>query len=217
MFGGESYISAVSCMELNSKTSRFVCLFNSSKGHGCGGTTALCGMHRHHYCMHCLTPPTSLCSDNMQTCTDQRWNGYQNRVASKTIGQCAGNTPNTLISTSRPRQTVSSLEDWRCCGLFSTCIWTFKNYLFIGYYVWLNNQLHFINTNLPSSPSPGQLKSSPSEQSTTHSLFWTHRSDPVGSHTPGWEKFSSVSGTPPIKVQTTVYYKLCVKWEDWGT
>ena len=109
MFGGESYISAVSCMELNSKTSRFVCLFNSSKGHGCGCTTALCGMHRHHYRMYCLTPPTYLCSDNMQTCTDQRWNEYQNSVASKTIGQCAGNTPNTLISTSRPRQTVSSL------------------------------------------------------------------------------------------------------------
>ena len=199
-------------------------LFNRCKGHGSGCTTALCGMHRYLYRVrvYCLTRPPPCAVTIRKTCTDQWWTGYRSSVASKTKVNVLAlwSQPVGQEETSRFVQDSSqqSSNDWRCCGLFSTCIWTFKNYLFTRYYVWLNNQLHFINTNLPSSPIPGQLKSSPSEQSTTHSLFWTHRSDPVGSHTPGWDKFSSVSGTPPIKVQTTVYYKLCaIKWEDWGT
>ena len=41
-------------------------LFNRSKGLGSGCTTALGGMHRYHYRVYCLTPSTSLCSDNTQ-------------------------------------------------------------------------------------------------------------------------------------------------------
>ena len=41
-------------------------LFTRSKGHGSGCTTALSGMHRYLYRVYCLTPPTSLCSDNTQ-------------------------------------------------------------------------------------------------------------------------------------------------------
>ena len=36
------------------------------KGHGSGCTTALSRMHCHLYRVYCLTPPTSLCSDNTQ-------------------------------------------------------------------------------------------------------------------------------------------------------
>ena len=41
-------------------------LFDRSKGHGSGCTIALSGMHHYIYCVYCLTPPTSLCSDNTQ-------------------------------------------------------------------------------------------------------------------------------------------------------
>ena len=41
-------------------------LFNRSKGHGSGCTTALSGMHRYLYRVYCLTPPTSRGSDNTQ-------------------------------------------------------------------------------------------------------------------------------------------------------
>ena len=41
-------------------------------------TTALSRVHRYLHREYCLTPPTSLCSDNIQICTDQQWNGFQN-------------------------------------------------------------------------------------------------------------------------------------------
>ena len=37
-----------------------------SKSHGSGCTTALSRIHRYLYRVYCLTPPTSLCSDNTQ-------------------------------------------------------------------------------------------------------------------------------------------------------
>ena len=40
--------------------------FNRCYGHEMGCTTALSGMHRYFYHFYCLTPPTSLCSDNTQ-------------------------------------------------------------------------------------------------------------------------------------------------------
>ena len=41
-------------------------LINRSKGRGSGCTTALSTMHRYVYRVYCLTPATSLCSDNTQ-------------------------------------------------------------------------------------------------------------------------------------------------------
>ena len=40
--------------------------FNRCNGHEMGCTTALSGMRRYFYRFYCLTPPTSLCSDNTQ-------------------------------------------------------------------------------------------------------------------------------------------------------
>ena len=43
----------------------YLCLI-AVKGHGSGCTRAVRGMHRYLYRMHCLTPPTSMCSDNTE-------------------------------------------------------------------------------------------------------------------------------------------------------
>ena len=48
------------------RANRPILLFNRSQGHGSGYTTALSGMHYYIYRVYCLTPATSLCSDNAQ-------------------------------------------------------------------------------------------------------------------------------------------------------
>ena len=81
-------------------------LFNRSKGHGSGCTTALSGMHRYLYRVHCLTPPASLCSDNTQNLLSSINGGTDTKTvpASKAKGNCAGNTPDTLILANSPRR-----------------------------------------------------------------------------------------------------------------
>ena len=51
-------------------------LFYRTKGHGIGCTTALSGCIAI-FTVCYRTPPTSLCSDNTPTCTDQQWYGFQ--------------------------------------------------------------------------------------------------------------------------------------------
>ena len=86
---------------------------DSFKGHGSGCKTALSVTHCHHYRVYCLTPPTSLCSDNTQN-LHQINGGTDTKTVptTKTKGQCAGNTPNTLILANRPRSDNGSLYSW---------------------------------------------------------------------------------------------------------
>ena len=85
---------------------------NRRKGHSCGCTTALSGMHRYLYRVHCKTPPTSLCIDNTQNLHRSTMKLTHTRTVpvSKTKSQCAGTTPNTLISANRPKSILTSLN-----------------------------------------------------------------------------------------------------------
>ena len=59
----------------------YILLFDRSKDHCSGCTTARSEIHRYLYCgcVYCLTPHlTHPCAVTIhKTCTDQRWNGYQ--------------------------------------------------------------------------------------------------------------------------------------------
>ena len=85
-------------------------LFNRSKGHGSGCTIALSGMHHYRYRVYCLTPPTSLCSDNTQYLPRSSGSDTKRVPAFKIKGICAGNTPYSLISSNRPSSATAALD-----------------------------------------------------------------------------------------------------------
>ena len=92
-------------------------LFNRSQDHSSGCTTTLSGMHR-----YCLTPPIFLCSYNTQTCTDQRWNGYQNSVRIQDRrSMCRKNSKHYDLRRQAEKQTIT---DKRLgTGYVHTCIY----------------------------------------------------------------------------------------------
>ena len=85
-------------------------LYNRWKGHGNCCIAALCGMHRFFaVCIVYHRPPPCVVIKH-KPCTINGGTYTKTVPSSKIKSQCAGTTPNTLISANRPKSILTSLN-----------------------------------------------------------------------------------------------------------